>query len=185
MFLGACQEIFLWSLFPLLRNHFEQQMHPCFGPHSIMSTWGSWVGRSSRFGVRGPWGGHQASVPCQLAKSRSHRKCPVRAHQGTGSMHQPLLLCPLPMAAGRGWTYQKIKQLLFLYRCDLEASMLAFCPSHCVFLHTKTCSWKWVGNSGCCKLVLKMRRNGPLGKMKPIKALSYLCHRLHGRNTLG
>lgn len=30
MFLGACQEIFLWSLFALHRNHFEQQMHPCF-----------------------------------------------------------------------------------------------------------------------------------------------------------
>lgn len=25
MFLGACQEIFLWSRFPLLRNHFEQR----------------------------------------------------------------------------------------------------------------------------------------------------------------
>lgn len=53
-----------------------------------------------------------------------------------------------------------------------------------VLIHATARSSKRVGNSGCSKLLHKMRRNGPLSKMKAITALSYLCHRSLGGNIL-
>jgi len=69
------------------------------------AEWGAAQGLESvglEVGTRPPGAALIVLMPCQVAESRSHRKCPHKAHQGKGSMHQPLLLCPLPTAAGRG-----------------------------------------------------------------------------------
>lgn len=68
----------------------------------------------------------------------------------------------------------------------LQSFHISLSTPYMVYLLIQICSRKWVGNSGCSSLLWNLRRNSPLGKVKPVtKALSYLYLRLPVGNILG